>query len=53
VSIGVVSAAVVGAALGRSTERSVMRSSVRQVGILLAATAATWVIGKLLGTQIS
>lgn len=53
VSIGIVSAAVVGAALGRSTERSVARSSLRQVGILLAATAATYLVGKLLGTQIA
>ncbi|MFM9133593.1 MAG: VIT1/CCC1 transporter family protein, partial [Actinomycetota bacterium] len=53
VSIGVVSAAAVGAALGVSTERSVARSSVRQVAILLVATGATYLIGTLLGTQIS
>lgn len=53
VSIGVVSAAVVGAALGVSTERSVARSSARQVAILLVATGATYLIGTLLGTQIS
>ena len=53
VSIGIVSAAFVGAALGTSTERSVARSSVRQVLILLAATGATYLVGKLLGTQIS
>ena len=53
VSIGVVSAAGVGAALGVSTERSVVRSSVRQVLILLLATGATYLVGTLLGTQIS
>ena len=53
ITIGVVSAATVGVALGRSTERSLVRTSVRQVVILLLATAATFVIGKALGTQIS
>jgi len=53
VSIGVVSAAAVGAALGVSTERSVLKSSARQVAILLVATGATYLIGTLLGTQIS
>jgi VIT1/CCC1 family predicted Fe2+/Mn2+ transporter len=53
VSIGVVSAAAVGAAIGVSTERSVVRSSARQVAILLVATGATYLIGTLLGTQIS
>ena len=53
ITIGVVSAAIVGVALGRSTERSLVRTSVRQVVILLLATAATFVIGKALGTQIS
>lgn len=53
VSIGVVSAAAVGAALGVSTERSVVKSSVRQVLILLVATGATYLIGSLLGTQIN
>jgi len=53
VSIGVVCAAAVGAALGVSTERSVARSSARQVLILLVATGATYLIGTLLGTQIS
>ncbi|MEY2766825.1 MAG: hypothetical protein RI912_487, partial [Actinomycetota bacterium] len=53
VSIGVISAAGVGAALGMSTERSVARSSMRQVFILLLATGATYLVGSLLGTQIS
>lgn len=53
VSIGVISAAGVGAALGMSTERSVARSSIRQVFILLLATGATYLVGTLLGTQIS
>jgi VIT1/CCC1 family predicted Fe2+/Mn2+ transporter len=53
VSIGVVCAAAVGAALGVSAERSVARSSARQVLILLVATGATYLIGTLLGTQIS
>lgn len=53
VSIGIVSAALVGGALGRSTERSLARSAVRQVLILLAATGATYLVGTLLGTQIS
>ena len=53
ISIGVISAAGVGAALGMSTERSVAKSSIRQVFILLLATGATYLVGTLLGTQIS
>lgn len=53
VSIGVVCAAAVGAVLGVSTERSVARSSARQVLVLLVATGATYLIGTLLGTQFS
>ena len=53
ISIGVVSAVIVGIALGVSTERSIVRTSVRQVVILLFATAATFLIGRLLHTQVS
>jgi VIT1/CCC1 family predicted Fe2+/Mn2+ transporter len=49
VSIGVVAAAIVGAAIGRFAERRVAWSSVRQVLILLVACAATFVIGSLIG----
>lgn len=51
--IGIVAAVCVGAALGRSTERSMTKSALRQVGILLLATGATYLIGRLLHTHVS
>lgn len=49
VLIGVVAAAIVGAAIGRFAERRIIWSSVRQVLILLVACSATYLIGSLLG----
>jgi VIT1/CCC1 family predicted Fe2+/Mn2+ transporter len=51
VAIGVVSAAIVGAAIGRFAERRIAWSSLRQVLILLAACGATYLIGSLLGVS--
>ena len=49
VLIGVVAAAIVGAAIGRFAERRVAWSAIRQVLILLVACGATYLIGSLLG----
>jgi vacuolar iron transporter family protein len=53
VVIGVVAAAIVGAAIGRFAERDVRWSAARQVLILLAACAATFTVGRLLGVSTS
>jgi VIT1/CCC1 family predicted Fe2+/Mn2+ transporter len=52
VSIGVVAAAFVGAAIGRFAERSITKSVVRQVVIVLIACAITYSIGELVGVNV-
>jgi len=52
VSIGVVAAAFVGAAIGRFAERSIPKSIVRQVVIVLVACAVTYSIGELVGVNV-
>lgn len=52
VGIGVLTAAAVGAAIGRYAERSVARSMVRQVAIVLVACAVTYTIGELVGVNV-
>jgi VIT1/CCC1 family predicted Fe2+/Mn2+ transporter len=52
VAIGVVAAIFVGAAIGRLAERSVPRSILRQVGIVLVACAITYSIGELVGVSV-
>lgn len=51
--LGFTAAAVVGAVLARFTERSVLRTSLRQVGWAVAACSATWLIGSWLGNVVS
>lgn len=53
VLIGIIASAVVGTLVGLSAERSPMRSAVRQVVILLAASGATYAIGLLLHTTVN
>lgn len=53
VAIGVVAAGFVGAAIGRFAERSIPRSIVRQIGIVLVACAVTYTIGELVGVNLS
>ena len=53
VAIGVVAAAIVGALIGGFAETGVVRSAVRQVLILLIACGATFVVGKILGVNVS
>ena len=52
VSIGVVAAAFVGAAIGRFAERSIPKSIVRQIVIVLVACAVTYSIGELVGVNV-
>lgn len=53
VSIGVVAAAFVGAFIGRYAERSIVKSALRQVVILLVACGVTFLIGKLFNVSVS
>jgi vacuolar iron transporter family protein len=50
--IGVVAAAVVGAVIGRLSERPLRLTITRQVGIAIAAGAVTYVIGELVGVNV-
>jgi VIT1/CCC1 family predicted Fe2+/Mn2+ transporter len=52
VTIGVVAAAFVGAAIGRFAERSIAKSVLRQVLIVLVACAVTYSIGELVGVNV-
>jgi len=53
VLVGLVSAALVGVALARFTERSAARTAARQVGWAAGACAITFAIGSLLGTTVT
>jgi vacuolar iron transporter family protein len=50
--IGVVASAAVGAVLAKFTERSIMRTALRQVTWAVLACAVTWVIGSWLGNVV-
>ena len=52
VGIGVVTAAFVGAFIGRLAARSPWRSALRQVVIVLLACGVTYVIGELVGVSV-
>ena len=52
IAIGVVAAAFVGAALGRFAERSIPKSILRQIVIVLVACAVTYSIGELVGVNV-
>jgi VIT1/CCC1 family predicted Fe2+/Mn2+ transporter len=52
VAIGVVAAGFVGAAIGRFAERSIPKSILRQIAILLVACAVTYSIGELVGVNV-
>jgi len=49
----VAAAAVVGALLARLTERSMLRTVVRQVLVAAGACSATYLIGGLLGASVT
>lgn len=51
--LGLVAAASVGAVLARFTERSALRTIVRQVGWAVGACVATWLIGTWLGAAVA
>jgi VIT1/CCC1 family predicted Fe2+/Mn2+ transporter len=51
--IGVVAAALVGAAIGKFAERRIAWSAIRQVLILLVACGATWLVGRALGVSVT
>ena len=52
IAIGVVAAAFVGAALGRFAERSIPKSILRQIVIVLVACAVTYSIGEVVGVNV-
>jgi VIT1/CCC1 family predicted Fe2+/Mn2+ transporter len=52
VAIGVIAAAFVGAAIGRFAERSLVKSVLRQIVIVLVACAVTYTIGELVGINV-
>lgn len=52
VAIGVVAAAFVGAAIGQFAERSIVKSVLRQIAIVLMACAVTYSIGELVGVNV-
>jgi len=51
--LGLFAAAAVGAVLARFTERSKIRTILRQVGWAVGACAATWLIGSWLGAVVA
>jgi VIT1/CCC1 family predicted Fe2+/Mn2+ transporter len=51
--LGVAAAAVVGALLARLTERSMLRTVVRQVLVAAGACSTTYLIGGLLGASVT
>jgi VIT1/CCC1 family predicted Fe2+/Mn2+ transporter len=51
-AIGVVAAAFVGAAIGRLASRSIVRSALRQMAIVVVACAVTFAIGTLVGVSV-
>jgi vacuolar iron transporter family protein len=53
VGIGVVAAGLVGAAIGRFAERSIVKSVIRQIAIVLVACAITYAIGDIVGVNLS
>lgn len=53
VAIGVVAASIVGAMIGAFAETGVVKSAVRQVLILLVACGATFLVGTVLGVNVS
>jgi VIT1/CCC1 family predicted Fe2+/Mn2+ transporter len=53
VIIGVVAAALVGAVIGRSAEKKVWWSSLRQVLILIVACGVTYLIGSLFNVAVA
>ncbi|HSM66165.1 MAG TPA: VIT1/CCC1 transporter family protein [Ilumatobacteraceae bacterium] len=52
VGIGVVAAGFVGAAIGQFAERSIVKSIVRQITIVLVACAITYAIGDIVGVNV-
>lgn len=52
VLIGAIAAAGIGAAIGRYSERSLIRSILRQVAIVLVACAVTYTIGEFVGVNV-
>ncbi len=53
IAIGVVAAALVGVAIGKFAERSMLWTATRQVLILLVACGITWLVGNALGVSVS
>ena len=53
VAIGVIAAGFVGAAIGATAERGVVRTAVRQIAILLVACGVTYLVGQLFDVTVA
>lgn len=53
ITLALLAALVVGATLAIFTQRSKIRTALRQAGIAAAAAAVTWVIGNIAGTAVA
>jgi VIT1/CCC1 family predicted Fe2+/Mn2+ transporter len=53
VCLGTLAAALVGWSVGQFTERSRVRTAIRQVAVAAIACVATYAIGSLLGVSVS
>jgi VIT1/CCC1 family predicted Fe2+/Mn2+ transporter len=53
VVIGIAAAAVLGALIARQSERSWVMGSARQIGITVLAVIVTYLIGSLVGVNVS
>jgi len=53
IGLACVAALAAGAVIGRQAERHVVRSALRQMGIMLLAVAVTWAIGRAVGISVS
>ena len=51
-AIGVTTAALVGATIAKQSERPMLFGGLRQVAILIAAVAITYLIGSLVGVNL-
>lgn len=53
IAIGVSAAALAGGAIGRQAHRSVLRSALRQVAVLVLAVSVTFAVGSIVGVNVS
>jgi VIT1/CCC1 family predicted Fe2+/Mn2+ transporter len=51
--IGLAAAAIAGGIIGRQAQRSVVRSALRQVAVLIIAVTVTYAVGSVVGVNVS